>query len=230
VVLVGAESTGTTTLAELLADHYRARGGPWLRTRCVNEYGRELTVAKWDEARAIAIASRRPEPTLDALHWVAEDFDHVAQEQTAREQAAAADGSPLLVCDTDAFATMIWERRYLADRARARQPWAGSLLPRRDVYLLTSHEGVPWHDDGLREGDQAIRAAMTGWFADALTEAGHSWVLLAGTVEQRLALAVRVTDRLLRRRLSCGAAITDNVESSGLVTPTRRHATPTARR
>src|SRR5712671_546934 len=34
-----------------------------------------------------------------------------------------------------------------------------------------------WHDDGLREGDLAVRAAMTGWFTTALTVAGHSWVL-----------------------------------------------------
>jgi hypothetical protein len=42
---------------------------------------------------------------------------------------------------------------------------------------------VHWHDDGLREGDLAIRAAMTGWFTGMLTAAGHSWVLLTGNLQ-----------------------------------------------
>src|SRR5262249_7072375 len=152
---------------------------------------------KWARAIAEARSSGRDEPALDELVWTADEFDHIAIEQTRREEAAAAEGSPLLVCDTDAFATRIWERRYLGDTARSDQTWSTDLLPHRDVYLLTSHEGVPWLDDGLREGDLGIRASMTDWFAEALTRAGHSWVLLTGDVEQRLKLAIAVIDRLL---------------------------------
>ena len=107
----------------------------------------------------------------------------------------------------------MWERRYLGERARGPQPWATTLLPPRDVYLLTSHEGVPWHDDGLREGDLTVRAAMTGWFTAALTAAGHSWVLLTGTLQGRLALATRVTDYVLAARSRFGAAITDSQQT-----------------
>lgn len=209
VVVVGAESTGTSTLAALLAMHYRARGGAWNRTRCVTEAGRDYTITKWQQARAAAAAAGRTGPQLAELTWTADDFDAVAAEQTERENQGAAAGSPLVVCDTDAFATSVWERRYLGGRARGPQPWATTLLPRRDVYLLTSHEGVPWHDDGLREGDLAIRASMTGWFAAALTAAGHSWVLLTGSLDDRLALAVQVTDYVLADRGRFGPAITD---------------------
>jgi NadR type nicotinamide-nucleotide adenylyltransferase len=209
VVVVGAESTGTSTIAQALASEYRRRGGVWARTQCVTEAGRDYTVTKWQQARTAAAAAGRPEPPLDELEWTAADFDAVAAEQTRRENEAAAVGSPLLVCDTDAFATSVWERRYLAERARTLQPWATAGLPRHDVYLLTSHDGVPWEDDGLREGDLAVRAAMTGWFAAALTVAGHSWVLLTGSIAERLALAVRVTDAVLARRAAFGPAITD---------------------
>jgi NadR type nicotinamide-nucleotide adenylyltransferase len=209
VVFLGAESTGTTTIARLLAEHYRALGGTWERTQCVAEYGREYTETKWKRSVAEATAAGHPEPSLDQLIWTRDEFDRVAVEQTRREQASAADGSPLLVCDTDAFATSIWERRYLGDAARRDQAWAADLLPRRNVYFLTSHEGVPWLDDGLREGDLNIRASMTGWFADALTRAGHSWVLLTGDMQQRVGLATTVTDRLLRARLSFTASITE---------------------
>ncbi|ASW55424.1 AAA family ATPase [Plantactinospora sp. KBS50] len=193
VVLVGAESTGTTTISRLLADHYRDLGGVWARTGWVGEYGREYTELKWARDRR-----DQPDLALDDLRWGPEDFDAVATGQIRREEAAARAGSPLLVCDTDAFATAVWERRYLGPRARAGQPWAAGAA-RRAVYLVTDHDGVAWVDDGLREGDQQVRAAMTGWFTDALTRAGASWVLLTGDVGQRLALAVRTTDLLLRR-------------------------------
>jgi len=209
VVAVGAESTGTSTIAASLTEEYRRRRGVWARTRCVTEAGRDYTLTKWQQARAEAATERRPDPPLAELEWTPADFDAVAVEQTRRENQAAAAGSPLLVCDTDAFATSVWERRYLGGRSRGLQPWATMDLPRHDVYLLTSHEGVPYHDDGLREGDLEVRAAMTGWFAQALTAAGHSWVLLTGSVAERLALAVRVTDAVLGHRAAFGPAITD---------------------
>ena len=242
VVVLGAESTGTTTIARLLAAHYRQRGGAWSRTPCVDEFGRDYTITKWDAARAAARGLGKPEPALDEITWTREDFDIVAREQTRRENAAAeSSGSPLIVCDTDAFATSVWERRYLAASdsaadysaadhsaadhsaasdsaadhsacgtggARGLQPWATTELPFHDLYLLTSHEGVPWHDDGLREGDLAIRAAMTGWFTTALTDRGHSWALLTGTPRERLRLAIRATDLALEHRGAFGASMT----------------------
>lgn len=193
VVLVGAESTGTTTIAGLLAEHYRARGGVWASTQCVEEYGRAYTMLKWE---------RSPEVALDELVWDADDFDAIGAEQARREEEAAAAGSPVLICDTDAFATAIWERRYLGSAARSVQPWTS--VPGHRVYLVTDHEGVPWHDDGMREGDMQVRAAMTGWFIDALTAAGHSWVLLTGSVSERLDVAIRTVDALVDLRARFG--------------------------
>lgn len=192
VVVVGAESTGTTTVAQRLAEQYRDRGGVWASTRCVPEFGREYTQLKWDAAPSGV--------ELDQLAWNAADFDAIGPEQTRREEAAARAGSPLLICDTDAFATGVWKRRYLGDATGG--PW--TRVPARAVYLLTDHEGVPWQDDGMREGDLAVRAAMTGWFADALTAAGHSWVLLTGTLQERLDVAVRTIDPLLALRARFG--------------------------
>jgi NadR type nicotinamide-nucleotide adenylyltransferase len=209
VVVLGAESTGTTTVAGLLAEHYRSRGGAFGRTPCVSEHGRDYTAIKWDAERAAALATGLPEPSLEEIPWDSGDFDIVGREQTRMENEAARSArAPLVVCDTDAFATSVWERRYLGGGARALQPWATSELPFHDLYLLTSHEDVPWHDDGLREGDLEIRAAMTDWFAAALTRAGHSWVLLTGSLEDRLGLAIRSVDLALEDRASFGASIT----------------------
>jgi nicotinamide riboside kinase len=118
VVVLGAESTGTTTIAELLAAHYRQRGGAWAHTVCVPEAGRGYTADKWQQAHAAAVAADQREPPLEELVCTHADFDAVAAEQTRSEEAAAMAGSPLVVCDTDAFTTSVWERRYLGAAAR----------------------------------------------------------------------------------------------------------------
>lgn len=59
VVVLGAESSGTTTIAGLVAEHYRERGGAWSRTPSVREYGCDYTLIKWD---AVALAPDLPDP------------------------------------------------------------------------------------------------------------------------------------------------------------------------
>jgi hypothetical protein len=59
----------------------------------------------------------------------------------------------------------------------------------------------------MREGDLDIRARMTGWFTDALTAAGQSWVLLTGSLEDKVALAIRTVDPLLELRTRLAAPL-----------------------
>jgi NadR type nicotinamide-nucleotide adenylyltransferase len=198
VVVVGAESTGTTTVSRALADHYRAKGGVWRRTQWVPEYGRDHTMEKLQLAQLEARAAGEPLPALEELVWEEADFAEIAATQNRWEDEAAATGSPLLVCDTDAFATSVWEHRYLGADSHGAEtaPVLSSASPR--LYLVTDDEGVPFVQDGWRDGEH-IRAEMTGWFLDRLTRAGHSWVLLTGSVSERIDLAVRVTDEALDR-------------------------------
>jgi NadR type nicotinamide-nucleotide adenylyltransferase len=187
IVVVGAESTGTTTLARALARRYRLRGGVWARTTWVPEFGRELTVRK-----LAALRAARPEATAFDLTWERADFVEVAREQNAAEDAAARSGSPVLFCDTDAFATAIWEERYLGSssapvRAAARRP---------DLYLLTADVGVPFADDGLRDGEH-LRPWMTDRFRGELARRNLPWVEVTGPYRDRLRTAVTVCDELL---------------------------------
>ncbi|MBT0566480.1 AAA family ATPase [Williamsia sp. CHRR-6] len=191
VVVLGSESTGTTTVSSALAQHYRERGGVWAQTRWVPEHGRQVTIDKLTRAQAV-----NADATMHDLTWEGPDFAQIAHAQQVAEDTAAAEGSPLLVCDTDAFATTVWERRYLGPASR----WARDrLVASPSVYLVTDHVGVRFVQDGIRDGEH-IRAAMTGWFTDALTRSARPWVLLTGSVQERLELAIRVTDMALDRR------------------------------
>ncbi|MFI5837625.1 AAA family ATPase [Micromonospora sp. NPDC051300] len=179
VVVVGAESTGTTTMARALAGHYR--------TAWVPEYGRELT-----ERKLATLRRSRPDATVFDVTWDRGDFVEVVREQQAAEDAAARVSGPLLFGDTDARATAVWEERYLGSasdevRAAARRP---------ALYLLTDHEGVPFADDGLRDGGH-LRAWMTDRFRAELAGLGVPVVELRGTHEERMAVATAACDALL---------------------------------
>ena len=192
VIVVGAESTGTTTLARALARHYRSRGGVWARTRWVPEFGRELTVRKLDTLRLT-----RPEAAVEDVTWDRDDFVTVATEQNAAEDTAARAGSPILFGDTDALATTIWEERYLAGGGTwTTSPGVAARVRPPDLYLLTHHEGVPFVDDGLRDGER-VRAWMTGRFEDALSARGVPTRVLTGCYAARLRAAVAACDELL---------------------------------
>ncbi|MEV6347035.1 AAA family ATPase [Actinoplanes sp. NPDC051851] len=189
VIVVGAESTGTTAMARALARHYRTRGGVWSTTRWVPEYGRELT-----ERKLAVLRESRPSATVFDVVWDRDDFVAVAEEQRAAEDAAARSGSPVLFGDTDAFATTIWEERYLGSTSvKVRE-----LVRDPDLYLLTEAAGVPFEDDGLRDGEH-LRGWMTERFRTELAVGGTPYLELGGSFRKRLQGAVRAVDELIAR-------------------------------
>jgi len=88
VGVVGAESTGKTTLCARLAKHY---GGDF-----VEEYGRTYTEARCGRG--------------ETGDWVAHEFEHIAKEQARLEELAAIGAS-------DVLTTAIWHEHYLGEPA-----------------------------------------------------------------------------------------------------------------
>uniref|UniRef100_A0AAU2K167 AAA family ATPase n=1 Tax=Streptomyces sp. NBC_00049 TaxID=2903617 RepID=A0AAU2K167_9ACTN len=189
VVVLGAESTGTTTLSRALAAHYRRRGGAWARTGWVAEYGRLYSEEKLAAARAAD-----PAATWADISFASAEFPVIARRQDAEEERAARTGSPVLFCDTDSFATGIWHERYTGGRSEEVEKTAA--LTRRDLYLLTDDADVPFEDDGLRDGPH-LRPWMTGRFREELEATGKRFLLVRGDREERLAAAVAAVDELL---------------------------------
>jgi HTH-type transcriptional repressor of NAD biosynthesis genes len=175
VAVVGAESTGTTTLVKDLADHY---GTAW-----VPEYGREFTEG--------LVRDGMP---LDAIPWDDEDFEWIAKRQQELEDAAARSAGPVLICDTDALATCIWQERYLGRSTSAVERLAAARS--YSLYLLTYPEDVPFEQDGYRDGGH-VRSWMTGRFAERLENREEPCVDVRGPREARLAAAVAAVDRVL---------------------------------
>jgi NadR type nicotinamide-nucleotide adenylyltransferase len=169
VCVLGAESTGTTTLAKALAKH--------LQTICVDEFGREYSELKL---------------LKNNLAWRTDEFTMIAAEQMRREDAAARCANRVLICDTNAFATTLWHRRYLGTHSREVEEVARN--GRCDLYLLTGDE-IPFVQDGLRDGEH-MRHEMHTWFDQALTKQSVPWKLLRGSNEERLREAVHLIHNL----------------------------------
>ena len=192
IIIVGSESSGKTTLADSLTAHYRARGGVWQETLWVPEYGREYTELLLAQQGVI---ENDPEAMVHSAEWTPEDFANIAVEQQRLEDAAAATGSPVLFCDTDAFATRLWERRYLGDSSTAAFD-AVPELPPRGLYLISDVAGVQFEQDGIRDGED-YREAMQRWLEEELTVREQPWALVGGDAEQRLETSIRLVDEVL---------------------------------
>lgn len=168
VVVLGAESTGTTTLARDLAKHYK--------TVWVPEYGRFFSEGKlFGDTNAA---------------WRTEEFVKIARAQCAMEDALAEASNGLLICDTDAFATGLWHERYMGTRS----PRVEAVSTHRlyDLYILTGDE-IPFVQDGTRDGEH-IRHAMHQRFIQRLDEEGKKYIMVTGTPEERLKQAIEAVN------------------------------------
>jgi NadR type nicotinamide-nucleotide adenylyltransferase len=172
VCVVGAESTGTTTLCEDLARHY---GCDW-----VPEYGRQFCAERGAD-----------------IDWSSTDFEHIARRQLSDEdaaaRAAARTGSRLLVCDTDALATAVWHERYLGTRSAAVERLAAGRS--YALYVLT-RDDIPFVQDGIRDGEH-LRGWMTARFRQVLAAQTTPWIEVGGGRMERLAAACERIDATL---------------------------------
>lgn len=171
VCVLGAESTGTTTLARSLAEE--------LNTTWVAEYGRDYSARKQEG---------------NDTTWRTEEFVHIAEEQDRLENRSARDANRVLICDTNSFATVLWHRRYMGAHSPAVEEIARR--GRCDLYLLTGDE-IPFVQDGLRDGEH-IRHDMHTWFEQALMAQPVPWKLLPGSLPERVREARKLIGDLFR--------------------------------
>lgn len=172
ICLVGAESTGKTTLARRLAERLACDWMP--------EYGREYCLQKYGPSPMLG--QQGDEGGLD--NWESAEFIHIAREHARREDAMAAASNGVLVVDTDAFATSIWHERYLGMLDAELEDIADERKDLYDLYIVCDID-IPFEQDGTRDG-KAIRNWMHDTFIMRLKSTGRPWVLVNGSVDERL--------------------------------------------
>lgn len=177
VCLLGAESTGKTTLADALAHAFGTLVNP--------EYGRPYTALGRDAAAP----------------WTSAEFAHIARIHCWYEDFLAGYAQRVLFCDTDAFTTAVFHEVYL-DRAAA---GFDDLVARDYDLFVVCGLDVPWRGDGIREFELK-RRWMHDRYIDRAQANGRPWLLAEGPHEARLAEARAAVDRLLAADATVSAA------------------------
>lgn len=171
VVVLGAESTGKSTLSREL--------GEALATSPVPEYGARYTQAL---------------PSPQTYAWSEADFVAIAEGQLALEDAAlAAALAPVVICDTDAYVTALFCESYTGRRSLEVERLAAGR--RYDLYLICDPT-TPFVQDETATRRLEQRAFLHERELAYARRAGRT-VELAGSRRERLSQALDAIGQML---------------------------------
>lgn len=183
VAVLGAESTGKTTLCKDLAAHLK---GLW-----VPEYMRSYLQNKWDTQQATC--------TWDDLLPIAQgqiDLENKIVKQAAEKNLQVTDAKDIInyvFCDTSLFELMIYAHWYYDDCPT--QLTKAALRHHYDLTLLTEVD-VPWVADDLRDSPND-RLAIRAYFESRLSHFNKLFSPIGGTRSQRVAKVEKCLNDLI---------------------------------
>lgn len=162
VAILGAESTGKSTLAAALAARYR--------TLWVPEYLREF------------VETRQRVPFEG-------DQAFIAGMQVEREEEAARQASGVLFCDTTPLMTAIYSRFYWH---RVDEAVASLAEPHAYALTFVTAPDTPWEPDGLQRESAQVRAHIHEQVLRMLDARAIAWHLVQGAPDARVEQVVRL--------------------------------------
>jgi nicotinamide riboside kinase len=173
IAVLGAESTGKTTLARALAERVAEHTG--LRTAWVPEHLRAWCGAagrtpRVDEQAVIAAAQR-------------EHIEHAAAHHD------------VVVCDTTPLMTAVYSRLLFGDDTLLAE--AAAWQRRCALTLLTALD-LPWVADGHQRDGAHVQAPVDALLREVLIGQRLPWALVGGRGEQRTEAALDAVAPLLR--------------------------------
>ncbi|HJS53243.1 MAG TPA: ATP-binding protein [Chitinophagaceae bacterium] len=188
VVVTGPESTGKSTLCELLAQHYNTQWCP--------EFAREY------------LLTHGMNYTFDDLLYIAKgqlamEEEYVQSLVNSQESAKTPDlispltthYSPLLFVDTDMYVMKVW-CEFVFGKCHK---WILQQIVTRkyDLYLLCNTD-LPWTKDELREyPDLKTRDKLYHIYKDIMINQSAPWTDISGDHDERLRRAIYAVDQLV---------------------------------
>jgi nicotinamide riboside kinase len=169
IVLFGPESTGKTTMAMQLAEHFK--------TAWVPEFARDYLQEKWDKTEKICDVN---------------DMLPIAYGQTKLENDALSTANKFLFCDTNLMVTKVFSEVYynfcdpFLDKAARKHEY--------DLFFLTDID-VPWEKDDLRDKAED-RESVFAVFKQTLIDNKKPFITLSGDKNLRLNKAIAIVNDL----------------------------------
>ncbi|MEK5036199.1 AAA family ATPase [Paenibacillus sp. FSL R7-0302] len=177
IAVIGAESTGKTTLTANISDYYKLQG---FRVSEIKEFARY-----WIDS---ALAG-------DMSRMTAEDITMFGKKQMSLVKQSELNGYQVIVSDTDAIVSSVFQRLYFGEVS-------GELLDVAAVeqwdLVLFLQPDIPWVDDGQRDfGDR--REEINEIFIQELEHRDIDHVVVSGNWEQRWSIAKMAIDKIMKQ-------------------------------
>jgi len=184
IAVIGPESTGKSTLCELLAQHYNTQWCPEFAREFLLTHGTDYS---YDDLLYIAKGQLAMED-----EYIQSTVDGP---QSTDNSPFITHHSPLLFIDTEMYVMKVWCEFVFGKCHR----WVlDQIIERKyDLYLLCNTD-LPWVKDELREyPDLKTRDQLYHIYKDIMINQSTPWVDISGDYNERLQKAIKAVDQLM---------------------------------
>ena len=184
VAVIGPESTGKSTLCELLAQYYNTQWCPEFAREFLLTHGTDYS---YDDLLYIAKGQLAMED-----EYIQSTVDGP---QSTDNSPFITHHSPLLFIDTEMYVMKVWCEFVFGKCHR----WVlDQIIERKyDLYLLCNTD-LPWVKDELREyPDLKTRDQLYHIYKDIMINQSTPWVDISGDYNERLQKAIKAVDQLM---------------------------------
>ncbi|HSK11589.1 MAG TPA: ATP-binding protein [Phnomibacter sp.] len=194
IVILGPESTGKSTLCEMLAQHYNTLWCPEFAREYLLTNGTDYT---FDDLLTIAKGQLALEEEYIQMSRTTA-FSGGTRLPVAHHQRPST-GDRLLFLDTDQYVMKVWCEYVFNDCHN----WILRRIAERtcDLYLLCKPD-LPWVQDELREyPDEKPRQELYHIYRDLLVHQGIRWIEISGDYDTRFEMARQEVDNMLHKKI-----------------------------
>lgn len=193
IAIIGAESTGKSTLCELLAQHYNTEWCPEFAREYLLTNGTNYT---FDDLEIIAKGQLALEDEYQRRVtnvWKKNDDDNFINSQSM----SVIKHPPFLFVDTNMYVMKVW-CEYVFEKCH--QFILDEIVSRTyDLYLLCNID-LPWIKDELREyPDEKPRKELHHIYKDIMINQTTPWIEISGNYEERLSKAINAIDNSISK-------------------------------